>query len=439
MTFLVISLAILFALILGGVPIAFGFGFSSWVLRLLGVKAASAISAFRVIDSFVLMAVPLFVFMGHILTESGTSRRLINFANAIVGRVAKGGLGVCAVLGGMFFGACSGSSIAAVAANMTILQPTMTELGYPKRYTTALIGCVGTLGQLIPPSVTLIVFGVVANVSIVALFMGELIPAIILAFLMSAVNIYLCRKFAIIIPPKVGNLAAQIKELVKSGFKASWGIVLMVFIAGGIYSGTFTPSEAAGAGSVYVILIGFLAYKGLTRKNFFGASLSAGRVTGAVFFILMLNLVLVRIYIMHQVPQQLSDLIVANVENRYLIMLILNIFLIIIGMLVDDINAALIAGSLFMPLVTQIGMSPIHFGAMLAINLGLGGLTPPVCNYLYVASRISGENLLDFFKYVIPFILFAFIPTLLLTTYIPQLSLTLPELMGYVTESVWVK
>ncbi|MEW6034278.1 MAG: TRAP transporter large permease [Chloroflexota bacterium] len=426
---------LLLVLILAGLPLVFSFGFVTLLAILItGVGFEfPPVTAFRSVNSFTLIAVPLFIFSGQLMSSAGISDRLIDFADALVGRI-KGGLGPVVILSSMFFGAISGSSVATVATIGTVVLPRMEALGYPRRYTTALVGSCGILGQLIPPSIPLIVYGMAAKVSIAALFIAEIIPGIILATLFGIIHYFSVRKLPLSSPygeekPTTGKIA---RTVAKRAYSGAWALMMPVVILGGIFSGVFTPTEASAVAVFLAVVIGVFFYRKLKAKDIGTTAVTTGRAVGAVLILLCIIAVFARILNLIRVPQQIAELIVGLSENKVIILLLVNLFLFMLGMLMDDVNGTLLAASLLMPLMDRIGVNPLQFGAILAVNLGLGGITPPVAPNMFMAGVVANIPLPQFMGYSVRFMLFGCLPVVLLTTYVPQLTLFLPRLLGFI-------
>jgi len=427
-----VLMCVLLIMIFGGIPLAVAFGSVALILGAIWDVAPifSAITIFKTVDSFTLLAVPLFIFGGHLMAPSGISGRLIDFADAIFGKL-KGGLGMAGVFSTMIFGAMSGSSVAAVATMGSILIPKMAERGYPKPYTTALVSCAGLLGQLIPPSVPLIVYSMLLGVNVATLFLSTVIPGLIMAVGFCIVNAVICRNFktrSVFEGQKVG-LVEHAGLLVKTGRTASLGLLAPIILLGGIYSGVMTATEAAAVAILYIILVGFFGYKSMTGKVFMDSLRSSGRIIGALYVLVCLVVLFGRVLSMEQIPAQLADFVLSISNNKYIILLLINILLLCVGMLMDDLSGALVMIPVILPIVDQLGVSRIQLAAILATNLGAGLMTPPVAPNLFVGAMVGGLSVSDFMRYVWPFLLFVVIPMVILTTYVPFLSTWLPTLL----------
>ena len=432
MSIFTIFFIVLLVLILGGIPLAVAFGSVALILGYFWDVAPifSAITIFKTVDSFTLLAVPLFIFGGHLMAPSGISGRLIDFADAIFGKL-KGGLGMAGVFSTMIFGAMSGSSVAAVATMGSILIPKMAERGYPKPYTTALVSCSGLLGQLIPPSVPMIIYSMLLGVNVAVLFLSTVIPGLIMALGFCIVNAFICRRFktrSIFEGQKIG-LSEQAGILFNSGKKASLGLLAPVILLGGIYGGVMTATEAAAVAILYIILVGFFGYKTMTGKLFMDSLRSSGRIIGALYVLVCLVVLFGRVLAMENIPAQLADFVFSISDNRYVILIMVNVLLLVVGMLMDDLSGALVMIPVLLPITDQLGISRIHLAAILATNLGAGLMTPPVAPNLFVGAMVGHLSVSDFMRYVWPFLLLVVIPTLILVTYVPAISTWLPRLL----------
>jgi tripartite ATP-independent transporter DctM subunit len=378
------------------------------------------------LNSFTLMAIPFFVISGGIMAESGMSKMIVNFMNSIIGKI-KGGLGFVLIISCGFFGAITGSSGAAISAIGTAILPEMDKCGYPRNYSTALLACSGLLGQLIPPSVPLILFGMITGTSVAACWLSTVIPGIILIFIYGIINYIQCKNNVRIKDIKnfsFGRMIGSIKE-------GAFSLMFPVIVLGGIYSGLFTPTEGGAVGVAYAMLVGFIIYRSLNLKRFFSVVKDTISITGCIYFIIMFILIISRIFTLENLPMMLAKAIMNVSSNRVVILLLINVMLLIIGMLMDDISSMLICAPLLFPLFQQLGVTPIQMAAILAINQGTGMLTPPVATNLFMASRVGKVPVSSFIKYSIIYLIFGNIPVLLVVTFIPQLSIWLPKVILY--------
>ncbi|MBA7565202.1 TRAP transporter large permease [Candidatus Atribacteria bacterium 1244-E10-H5-B2] len=381
-------------------------------------------SIFVSLNSFTLMAIPFFVFSGGLMAESGMSSKIVDFINNIVGRV-KGGLGFVLIVSCGFFGAITGSSAAAISAIGVAMLPELDKYGYSRSYSTALLACSGLLGQLIPPSIPLILFGMITGTSVAACWLSTVVPGSLLIIIYGIINYFFCRKNTEIKEIK----SVSFKNILFSVRKGGFALLMPVIILGGIYGGLFTPTEGGAVGVAYALLIGFVIYKKLNTKIFLSVTKESISMLGSVYFIIMFILILSRIFTLERLPMILAENITKISSNRIIILLLINTMLLIIGMLMDDISSMLICAPLLFPLFMKLGVSPLQMAAILAVNQGTGMLTPPVATNLFFASRVGKVPVPEFIRYTIPYLVFGNIPVLLMVTFIPQLSTWLPQLV----------
>lgn len=378
---------------------------------------------FTTLNSFTLMAIPFFVLSGGLMAKSKMSGKIVDFVNNIVGRI-KGGLGLVVIVSCGFYGAITGSSGAAITAIGPAILPELDRYGYDRRYSTALLACSGLLGQLIPPSIPLILFGMITGTSIAACWLSTVIPGLLLIFFYGIINSFFCRKNPKIIETREVSFN-KIMSSARSGF---FSLLMPIIILGGIYGGLFTPTEGAAVGVIYALLVGFIIYRNLSLRDFFSLTIESVSVLGSIYFIIMFILILSRIFTLEQLPVILAESILELSSNRVVILLLINVMLLVVGMLMDDISSMLVCAPLLFPLFIKLGVSPFQMAAILAVNQGTGMLTPPVATNLFMASRVGKVPVAGFLKYSIPYLIFGNIPVLLMVTFIPQLSIWLPQL-----------
>jgi tripartite ATP-independent transporter DctM subunit len=386
-------------------------------------------SIFYVLNSFTLLAIPFFVFAGSLMNEAKISEKIVSFAYSIVGPI-KGGLGAVTVISSGIFGAITGSSAAAVSGIGMAVLPELDKHGYDRRYATALIACSGVLGQLIPPSLALVVFGMLTFTPVAAAWLGVLGAGIILILFYLFINYFMCRSMPLIKRP---DKLSKIETLKKVGISMRQGMMALLMpliILGGIYGGIFTPTEAGAVSILYALLVGVAIYRTLNIRTILSSARETVSVLGSFMFIVMFVLALSKFYTFEQVPTLIADAILGISDNKIITLLLVNLILLIVGMLMDDFSGMVIMAPLLYPLlVKELGMHPIQMGVMMAVNQGAGQLTPPVATLLYVAARVGDVPVDTFIKYTIPFFLFGNIPVVLLVTFIPDISLWLPKLV----------
>lgn len=429
MTILVICVAGIIVLMLFRVPVAFAFGAGGLVMVLLYDLDVGWImpSTFALFTSFPLLAIPLFVFLGLLMEYSGAVRRLVDFVNALVGRV-RGGIGAVTVVANGMFGAISGSAAAALVTFSTIMFPRLKEEGYHEGFAVALIASSAMLSLFIPPSMDMIMFGFVAQISISACFLATVGPGLLLMILFSIINFIVVRKFNLRTYPKQ-SFAQTARDARHHGKRAFFILLIPVVILGGIYGGIFTPTEAAAAGVAATLIVTGLIYRSLTRQGLSTAMMRSVALTGMIMAILFFMFVTARVMLWQNLIQAMIAFFVTVSENLMVQLLMMNALLILLGMIIDDNSAAILSGILLLPVMVKLGVNPYHFAGIVMSNLGLGLVTPPVAPMLYAAAGVTGVPLKRFFKYSLYFMIFANLPVIFLATYIPEVCTFLPNLV----------
>lgn len=380
---------------------------------------------FAACDSFPLMAIPFFILSGALMEGGGLSRRLVLFFDSLVGHWT-GGLAIVTVVACMFFGAISGSGPATTAAIGAIMVPTMVEKGYDKKFAMALVAASGCLGVIIPPSIPMVMYGISTNASVSTMFMGGFLPGITLGVLLIIVAIRICK-----VNGYTGNGLKFSWKRVWIQFKdAFWAILTPVIILGGIYSGIFTPTEAAVISVVYGLIIGLFVYKELDLKKTYKKFAEAASTHGAVNIIVGTSTILGRVLTLEQIPDAIAKSMLSLTDNKIVILLLINLLLLACGCLLETTSSILILAPILYPVAASFGVDIVHFGVLMVVNLAIGFITPPVGVNLFVACGIGKIPFMDLVKRVLPF-LAALIVGLLLITYIPEITLTLPRLLGY--------
>lgn len=414
---IIIFLAVLLII---GAPIAVAIGLSGfYALVQNGISIdVFARTLFAGVDSFSLMAIPFFIYAGDLMLAGGISKRLIDFAKRSVGWIT-GGLPIAGVMSSMIFAAISGSSPATVAAIGGIMIPSLNEAQYPKRFSVGLMSAAGTLGIIIPPSITLLVYGGAAEVSISDLFIAGIIPGVFIGIVLMIASYIVAKKEGI-----KSEGSVSLVELWHSFRKALWGLVLPIIILGGIYTGIFTPTEAAGVAIVYSMLIGAFIYKELNFKNLIQIT-KKSVVTTAMIMLIIASANIFSWYLTYQqIPAKLASIILGFADTQVMFLLIVTVILLIAGMFLDTSAAVLIFTPLFLPIVMELGIDPVHFGVIMIVNLAIGMITPPFGLNLYVAAGISKMPIMEIIKGALPFIIIL-IMALFVIMFVPQLSLFL--------------
>jgi C4-dicarboxylate transporter DctM subunit len=427
MTALVIF-GLLAALMITGMPISISLGLTVliFLFTMTAVPLESvALKLFTGIEKFEIMAIPFFILAGNFLTHGGVARRMINFATSMVGHW-YGGLGLAAVLACALFAAVSGSSPATVVAIGSILIPAMVKAGFPKRFGAGVVASAGALGILIPPSIVMVMYAVATNASIGALFIAGIIPGIVLATMMGATTFYRAWK---------GNFPRQPKaswsQRIKAFRDSMWGLFLIVVVIGGIYSGLFTPTEAAAMSAVYAFIVAVFVYKDLTLAEVPKVLLASANMSAMLLYIIT-NAVLFSFLLTHEnIPLAIAEWMTSTGLGMIGFLLFVNIFLLLAGNFMEPSSIILISAPLLFPVAMKLGIDPIHFGIMITVNMEIGMLTPPVGLNLYVASGISRLGLTEMTIAVTPWLL-TMLVFLIIVTYWPPLSLWLPRTLGMI-------
>jgi C4-dicarboxylate transporter, DctM subunit len=425
-----LGMGLLVVLMLLGVPVAWSFAaVLAWFVWAYDVNTTTLLlQGFRSLDSVILLALPLFVLAGYLMQSGGVAARLIAFIEHMV-RNRKGGLGASMVLSSSVFGAISGTATAAIASVGTLMITPLAERGYPRGYSSALLGLSSLIGILIPPSITLILFGVVTRQSITALFAATVIPGLLLMLGLIVYNRVIFRHQR----PAALLAAAGTASHGGGGRKtliALPALCLPVLILGGIYGGVFTPTEAAGVAVFAALFIGFFIYRDLTPRRFVRSVVAAGETTGTIILILLFSFMISRVLAFEGIPQDLTRAVSAISEHAVVILLLVNLFLIVAGMVMDDLSVTVVIAPLFLPLMLLHGIDPIHFGAIVACSVVIGANSPPVAPCLYMACRIGRAPIHDAVGPALTMLFTVATPVLLLVTFIPGLSLWLPRLLG---------
>ena len=417
---------LLFVFMFLGVPVAISLGLSGAVSILLfspDSLSSLAIKLFETSDSYTFLAIPFFLLSGAFMTTGGVAQRLIDFANACVGHI-RGGLAIAAVLACMLFAALSGSSPATVAAVGSIAVAGMVRSGYPKEFGAGIICNAGTLGILIPPSIVMVVYSAATETSVGKLFMAGVIPGLLLGVILMVV---------IYIVARVKNLPAQpratFREWLHTAQRAFWGLLLLVIILGGIYSGLFTPTEAAAVAAVYSAFIALFVYKDMSLKECPKVLLESGRLTIMLLFIIANAMLFAHVLTTEQIPQQITNWVLSEGLTPLGFLIMVNIVLLIAGSFMEPSAIILILAPNFFPIAMKLGIDPIHLGIVMVVNMEIGLVHPPVGLNLFVTSAVTGLTLGQTIRAALPWlsILLLF---LLLVTYVPFISLALPTWLG---------
>lgn len=421
-----VLLASLFVCLILNIPLAFTILISTLVVLLMDGSIPISFltqTLFGSNDSFPLLAIPFFILAGDLMSQGGIATRLVNFFQGVFRRV-PGSLGIITICASLIFAAISGSGAATVAAIGGIMIPYMIRQGYSKGYAASLAASAGALGPIIPPSIVFILYGVMAGESIGDLFIAGIIPGMLIAIALIIVNFFVFKKQKI---NQNANILEQDFTFLKGLNHAKWSLLAPIIILGGIYGGIVTPTEAAVLAVVYSLVIGIFVHKELKLKElpalFMKSSLTAGTVlifiSSASFFGRVLSL--------KQIPQAIADFMASITTDVFLTLFILNIFLLIVGMFIETIAAVVIFVPLLLPIITNVGIDPLHFGVIMCVNLSIGLVTPPFGINLFIASKTAGIPFEKTFK-DIGLLIGVLVLVLLIISFVPQLSLFLPSL-----------
>ena len=378
------------------------------------------------LNSFPLMAVPLFTFAGEVMGKGGISRRLIDVSSMLTCRFT-GGLGIVTIITSLFFAAIAGTGSAAVAAIGLIMIPTMVKKGYDKGYASALVATAGTVGVIIPPSVCMVVYAVAAGASISGLFMAGIVPGLLIGVGLILYSVIYSKKHGY----KGDDKKYTAKEAGKTIVNAIPGLMIPVIILGGIYGGIFTPTEAAAIAGIYGVLIGIFVYKEIKFKDLLHLAFRSVLMSAPVLMIIGISTGFGRILTITQVPTAIANMILGITNSKILVLLLINILLLIVGTFMETNAAIIILTPILLPIVTMLGVNPIHFGIIVVMNLSIGFITPPLGANLFMACQVGEISFDDLVKKIWPWILVMLV-LLMLITYIPGISLCLPKALGMI-------
>ncbi len=423
------SIALLFGLFFGlliiGAPIAIALGASTFI-TLVTMTSTSPLEIagmiFEKIDSYSLMAIPMFILAGNLLSKGSSASRIIEFAKSVVGHF-PGGLPMAAIFASIIFAAVSGSSPATVVAIGSIMFGAIEQAGYPKRYAIGTVATAGSLGILIPPSIVLIVYGVTAEVSIGKLFMAGVIPGIMIGLMMMAVTyIGAIRLGFQKSKPQPWSVRFQKMK------DASWALMTIIIVIGGIYGGIFTPTEAAAVAAVWAFFVSMFIYRDIQWSDLYATFLGAAKTSAMIMFIIANAMIFAHFLTLENVPHMITQLLINAHVGPILFLVFVNILLFFAGDFMEPSAIIMIMVPLLLPVAKALGIDPIHFGIIVTINMELGMITPPVGLNLFVTSGITGVSLKDVIVYAWPWASMILLG-LLIVTYIPEISLWLPHLI----------
>ncbi|GAB3428037.1 TRAP transporter large permease subunit [Massilia solisilvae] len=420
-----IIFVILILFMLTGMPVSISLGLTvlTFLFTMTSVPIESvAMKLFTGIENFEIMSIPFFILAGNFLTHGGVARRMINFATSMVGHW-HGGLALAGVVACALFAAVSGSSPATVVAIGSIIMPAMAKQGYPKRFGAGVVTTSGALGILIPPSIVMVMYSVTTNTSVGKLFMAGVVPGLLLAVLLGVTTWFLARKHNY---PRMKR--ATWGERFDAFRKSAWGLVLIVIVMGGIYSGMFTPTEAAGMAAVYAFFIAVFVYKDLKIKQVGKVLLDSAAMSAMLLYIITNAVLFSFLMTSESVPQAMASWLTNQGLGQIAFLLVVNVLLLLAGNVMEPSSIVLIMAPILFPVAVTLGIDPIHFGILIVVNMEVGMCHPPVGLNLYVASGITKMGISELTVAVMPWLL-TMLGFLALITYVPQISLWLPNLM----------
>lgn len=430
----IMALGILLLTMMIGVAVPFAFTLCIVILVFMGGYDPAFLVPYGItkVATSTLLAIPLFIMAGALMSRGKIGDKIVGLVEIFFGHI-HGGLAVVATCACALFGSVTGSACATLSCIGSIMFPRLDDANYPKGPIAALMASNSVLGMLIPPSGIMILYCFVGGQSVLAAFLSGVIPGLMLTALFSIIILFVLRKYTNIKTLPKPSRTERAHLLKTRGVASIPALMMPVIILGGIYGGIMTTTEAAAVAVLYSIPVGFWFYRGLTLRDYWDCLVESATTTGTIMVMAFAMMMLSRLFVMEDLPGAILRLLTSISPNKYVILFMVNIFMIIIGMLMDDVSGTLLVTPILLPVVRAIGVDPIHFAAILGVNLGLGCVTPPAAPLLYLAARIHNANIKDMLPTTMWLILFAWLPVLALVTYVPSIALWLPKLiLGYV-------
>ena len=408
-----------------GMPVAISLGLSSLITIFFFSQdslASMSIKLFETSEHYTLMAIPFFVLAGNLLSTGGVAKRMVRFAIAAVGHL-RGGLAISSIMACMLFAAVSGSSPATVVAIGSIVIAGMVKNGYTKEFAAGVICNAGTLGILIPPSIVMVVYAAVTEVSVGRMFMAGVLPGLLLGLMLMLAVWWRAGKLQLTPPPK-----ATAGELLRAFRDSMWGLLLLVIIMGGIYGGVFTPTEAAAVSAVYALVVAVFIYRDLKLRDLPDVFLESAKTTVMIMFIVANALLFAHVLTSERIPQMIAEQIMSAGMAPWMFLLVVNLILLVAGNFMEPTGIILILAPILFPISQKLGIDPIHLGIIMVVNMEIGMVTPPVGLNLFVTSGVTGMNLMQVTRAALPW-LTVLLVFLVIITYVPWISLVLPDLI----------
>ncbi|WP_136440893.1 TRAP transporter large permease [Pacificoceanicola onchidii] len=423
-----LSVVLICVLLFAGISVPLAFG---GVLIFLAYTGGHDVSGFLPtghwkLNTVVILVIPLFILAGDIMKNGRIAAPIVDLAEMLLGRI-RGGLSGASVVASAMFGAISGSGAATLTCIGSVMMPHLRKAKYPDGFSAALLVAASPLGLLIPPSSAQLIYAWLTQQSVLKCFLATVLPGLIVASLLVLINLIMMRKQTDIILPE--NQEQFVKAFSKKTMLAFPALMMPIIILGGIYGGIMTPTEAAGVAVIYAIPIGFFVYKGLTWKIFLETLKESSVTIGVVMVMIFMVLIVSRFLIFEDIPALAEELIFSISDNPIVVLLMINLTMILIGMIMDDFSGLILSATLLLPIAKSVGVDPIHFAAILGVNLGMGNITPPTAPLLFLGARVTGAPVQRMLGPTMIFIIFAWLPTLALTTFVPGVALWLPDLL----------
>lgn len=420
-----VAFGLFFLLLLLGVPIAFSMGLGSAIALFVSGAVDPVLvghKLFTGVDSFSLMAIPFFMLSGELMEQGGLSKRLVNLSSALIGHIT-GGLGLVDILTSVIFAGISGSAAADTAAVGSMMIPGMKKKGYPGAMAAVIQACAGSLGPIIPPSMTMIIYCSLTNTSIASLFMAGVIPGLLIGVSLMVLTYFYAKKMGI-----KGEKKSSLKEIWVALKEAVWAIIMPGIIIGGIVGGIFTPTEAGAIAVVYAFFVGMFVYKEFTLRDLPKILQKSAGMTAMSLLIVAGAAIFSFLVAYAKVPQAVISFLTGITDSKYMIMILLVLFLLVVGMFIETIAATIIVAPILLPVAAQYGIDPIQFALVMVITLVYAGVTPPVGGVLFITIGIAEVKLKDTLKYLMPYLTAVFI-IVLLCIFVPPVSTFLPTLL----------